>query len=127
MGQGGVGEERWEEGMLGHLFIGLEGERGGRASEGNERRWWCTIMVVEAFVSIGDRPGWWWGVMRGVPGGGVHAHARRRRLWLSVRGGRRSGGTRVSSRGGGWLAGLAGLKAKPGQLKKNNKSFSNFF
>jgi hypothetical protein len=59
------GEERLEEGMLGRSFIGLEGERGGQATEGNERRWWCAIMVVEAAVSGRDRQGWWWGVMRG--------------------------------------------------------------
>jgi hypothetical protein len=60
-----TGEEQWEEGMLGHSFIGLEGERGGQVTEGNGRRWWCAIMVVEAAVSGGDRQGWWWGVMRG--------------------------------------------------------------
>jgi hypothetical protein len=48
---------RWEEGMMGHPFIGLEGQRGGRATEGNG-------MVVEAAVSGGDQLGWWWGVMR---------------------------------------------------------------
>jgi hypothetical protein len=42
-------------------FIGSEGERGGRASEGNGRRRWGTIMVVEATISRGDRPGWWGG------------------------------------------------------------------
>jgi hypothetical protein len=30
-------EERWEEGILWHPFIGSEGEWGGRASEGNGR------------------------------------------------------------------------------------------
>jgi hypothetical protein len=64
MGQGGVGEEQWKEGMPGHPFMGSEGERGGRALVGNNRRWCCPIMVVEAAVSGGDRPGWWWGVMR---------------------------------------------------------------
>jgi hypothetical protein len=33
--------------------------------EGNMRRRWCTMMVVEAAVSGGDQPGQWWGVMRG--------------------------------------------------------------
>jgi hypothetical protein len=54
-------------GMPGHPFIGLEGEQGGRAMEGNGRRQWCAIMVVEAAVLGGDRLGRW-GVMRG---GGV--------------------------------------------------------
>jgi hypothetical protein len=67
-GEGGVGEERWEERMLGHPFIGSEGERGGRASERNRRQWWCAIMAMKVAVSKGDRPGWWWGVMWG---GGV--------------------------------------------------------
>jgi hypothetical protein len=66
MGQGGAGEEQWEEGMLGHPFIGSEGEPGHRALEENDRWWCCTIMVVEAAVSGGDRSGWWRGVMRGV-------------------------------------------------------------
>jgi hypothetical protein len=61
MVQGGAGEE----GMSGCPFIGSEGERGGWASEGNGWCRWCTIMVVEAAVSGGDRPGWSWGVMRG--------------------------------------------------------------
>jgi hypothetical protein len=47
-------------------FIGSEGEWGHRALEENDRWWCCTIMVVEAAVSGGDRPGWWRGVMRGV-------------------------------------------------------------
>jgi hypothetical protein len=34
-------------------------------TEGNRRRWWCTMMVVEAAISGGDWPGRWWGVMRG--------------------------------------------------------------
>jgi hypothetical protein len=51
--------------MPGHPFIGLEGERGGRVSESNERRRWCAIMVMEAAVSEGDQSGWWWGVTRG--------------------------------------------------------------
>jgi hypothetical protein len=50
--------------MLGRTFIGLEGERGGQVMEGNERQWWCPIMVVEVAVSGGDRPGRW-GVMSG--------------------------------------------------------------
>jgi hypothetical protein len=50
-------EERWEEGMLRHPFIGSEGEWGGQTSEGNGWRRWCTIMVVEAVVPGGDQPG----------------------------------------------------------------------
>jgi hypothetical protein len=85
--------------MSGCPFIGSEGEQGGRASEGNRRWQWCTIMVADAAVSGGYRPGWWWGVMRGgaptvtgvegAPGGGARMHARRCQ-WLqpSVRGGR---------------------------------------
>jgi hypothetical protein len=80
------GEKRWEEGMPGHPFIGLEGERGSRATKGNGRRWWCTMMVVEAAVLGGDRPGRWWGVMRGgvlrsfweQKGGAGRWHARAR-------------------------------------------------
>jgi hypothetical protein len=54
MGQGGaVGG-----GDAGCLFIGSEGERGGRASKGNGRRWWCAIMVVEQSFHEGiDRGG----------------------------------------------------------------------
>jgi hypothetical protein len=40
--------------MLGHPFIGSEGEQGGQASEGNWRWRWCTVMVVEATISGGD-------------------------------------------------------------------------
>jgi hypothetical protein len=40
------GGEAVRGGMSGRPFIGLEGERGGLATEGNERRWWCAIMVV---------------------------------------------------------------------------------
>jgi hypothetical protein len=65
MGHGGAGEEWWEEGMPGRPFIGSEGERGHRASEGNGQWRWCTIMVVEVAVSGGDRPEWWWGAIRG--------------------------------------------------------------
>jgi hypothetical protein len=65
MGQGGTREERWEEGMPGCPFIRSKGEQGSRASEGNRWRRWCIIMVLEAAVSRGDRPRWWWGVMKG--------------------------------------------------------------
>jgi hypothetical protein len=41
------------------------GGAGGRASERNWQRRWCAIMGMKAAVSEGDRPGWWWGVMRG--------------------------------------------------------------
>jgi hypothetical protein len=45
-------------GDAGHLFIGSEGERGGRASKGNGRRRWCAIMVVERSFQEGiDRGG----------------------------------------------------------------------
>jgi hypothetical protein len=54
MGQGGAGEEWWEEGMPGRPFIGSEWEQGAQASEGNGRWRWCTVMVVEATVSGGD-------------------------------------------------------------------------
>jgi hypothetical protein len=53
--------------MSGRPFIGLEDERGGRATEGNGRRRWCSIMVVEATVSGGDRPRRW-GVTRRCSG-----------------------------------------------------------
>jgi hypothetical protein len=69
--------------MPGHPFIGSERDRGCRASEGNEWRRWCAIMVVEAAILGGDQPGLWWGVMRGgapavtgaerAPVGGVRA------------------------------------------------------
>jgi hypothetical protein len=65
MGQGGVGEERWVDGMPGHPFIRSEGERGGWAAEGNGRQRWFAIMVVEAAILGEDQPRWWWGVMRG--------------------------------------------------------------
>jgi hypothetical protein len=55
MGQGGAREERWVEGIPGRPFIGSEGERGGRASEGNGQRQWCAIMVVEVDILGGDR------------------------------------------------------------------------
>jgi hypothetical protein len=101
-------------GDAGSPFIGSEGERGDRASEGNGWRQWCGIMVMEAAISGGDQSGWWWGVMKGgcapaitgaegVPRGGARAHVRRRR-WPSARGGGRLGGARVSARGAaGWL------------------------
>jgi hypothetical protein len=38
-------------------FIGAEGERDGRTVEGNGRRRWSAMMVVEAAVSGGDRLG----------------------------------------------------------------------
>jgi hypothetical protein len=47
-------EEQWKEGMSGRPFIGLEGERGGRAEENGWRRW-RAIMMVEAAVQGGDR------------------------------------------------------------------------
>jgi hypothetical protein len=81
MGHGGAGEEWWEEGMPGRPFIGSEGERGHRASEGNGQWRWCTIMVVEVAVSGGDRPEWWWGAIRGgcsVRYGSERAAERRR-------------------------------------------------
>jgi hypothetical protein len=58
------GGEAVRGGMPRCPFIGLEGEWGSWAMEGNGQRQWCAIMVVEAAVSRGDRPGWW-GVMRG--------------------------------------------------------------
>jgi hypothetical protein len=43
--QGNGGEDECgEEGPAPRPFIGSEGERGGRASEGNGRRRWCAIM-----------------------------------------------------------------------------------
>jgi hypothetical protein len=65
LGQGGAGEKQWEEGMPGRPFIGLEGERGGWVTEGNRRRRWSAMMMVEAVISGGDRSGRWWGVKRG--------------------------------------------------------------
>jgi hypothetical protein len=38
-------------------LIGAEGERDGRTVEGNDRHRWSVMMVVEATVSGGDRPG----------------------------------------------------------------------
>jgi hypothetical protein len=38
-------------------FICAEGERDGRTVEGNGRRRWSAMMVVEAAVSGGDRSG----------------------------------------------------------------------
>jgi hypothetical protein len=38
-------------------FIGAKGERDGRTMEGNGRRRWSAMMVVEAAVLGGDRPG----------------------------------------------------------------------
>jgi hypothetical protein len=40
----GGGDECGEKGRAPHPFIGSEGERGGRVSEGNGRRRWCAIM-----------------------------------------------------------------------------------
>jgi hypothetical protein len=45
-----MGEERWEERMLGSPFIGSEGERGGQAAERNRRRRWCAIMALKAAI-----------------------------------------------------------------------------
>jgi hypothetical protein len=120
LGQGGAGEKRWE-GMPGHPFIGLVGERGGRATDRNMRQRWCTMMLVEATISGGDQPGRWWGVMRGgcsgrfrSRGGGTgrqhaHMHARRWwRRWPFNLGRKTTGrGPRVSERGWGGRAGPA--------------------
>jgi hypothetical protein len=38
-------------------FIGVEGERGDRMMEGNCRRQWSVMMVVEAVISRADRSG----------------------------------------------------------------------
>jgi hypothetical protein len=70
------------------------------------------MMVVEATVLGGDRPGRWWGVMRGgVPAVSVAEGGRREvarvhvRRWLQRQpfspGGRRPGGARVLVREGG--------------------------
>jgi hypothetical protein len=40
----GVGDECGVKGRATHPFIGLEGERGGWASEGNGWQRWCAIM-----------------------------------------------------------------------------------
>jgi hypothetical protein len=118
LGQGGGGLERWEEGMSGWPFIGLERELGGRVMEGNGRWRWCAMMVVEAAVSGGDRPGRWWGVVRGgvlrpfqehKRGGGrwcVRVHARRRWRRQQFGQGRKTigRGLRVGERGRGELA-----------------------
>jgi hypothetical protein len=81
-GEGGAGEERWEEWMPGHPFIGSEGERGGWASERNGQRRWRVIMVMKAAIFEGDRPEWLWGVTRGVCFGhyGSRSGARRRHV-----------------------------------------------
>jgi hypothetical protein len=38
-------------------FIGAEGEQDGQTVEGNGRRRWSAMMVVEVAVLGGDRPG----------------------------------------------------------------------
>jgi hypothetical protein len=62
-------------------FIGAERERDGRTVEGNNRRWWSTMMVVEAAVSGGDRSRSDGGCgapaiseAEGAPGSGTRAH-----------------------------------------------------
>jgi hypothetical protein len=52
-------------GDAGAPFYRVGGGAGGWAMKGIGRRRWCAIMVVEAAVSGGDRPGLWWEVMRG--------------------------------------------------------------
>jgi hypothetical protein len=103
--------------MPGRPFIGLEGEWGGRVTEGNGRRWWCAMMVVEAAVLGGDRLGRWWGVMmgvlqpfrekEGVPGDAARAHTQGGggNGGRSSRGGRRPGEALMSAKegGAGWL------------------------
>jgi hypothetical protein len=127
-GAGSLGAQKWgkeergrsggRRGCWGCPFIGLEEGRGGRAMEGNGRRRWCAMMVVETVVSGGDRPGWWWGVMRGCcsrfrsgrrgAGGGAHTHTHtRQRWWRRPFGpGRKTTGRgpRVGERGRGRLA-----------------------
>jgi hypothetical protein len=46
-------------------FYRVGRECGSRVMEGNRRRRWCSIMVVEAAVLGRDRSGQW-GVMRGA-------------------------------------------------------------
>jgi hypothetical protein len=109
-------------GDSGAPLVGLEGERGRQTMEGNGRRWWCAMMVVEVAVLGGDRLGWWWGVMRGggvlrpfweQKGGrreAVHTRACEAAVAASVvRSGRKTTGRgpRVGERGWGGLAGLA--------------------
>jgi hypothetical protein len=55
----GGGDECGEEGRAPRPFIGSEGERGGRAAAAVVRH-----NGMKAAVSEGNRPGWWWGVMR---------------------------------------------------------------
>jgi hypothetical protein len=81
-------EELWEERTPGSHFIGSEGERGGRASEWNGRRWWCTIMVLKEAVFGVELVGEWWGGERapavteaeggGALGGGSEGMSRQR-------------------------------------------------
>jgi hypothetical protein len=103
-----------------HPFIGLEGERGGQASERNGRRMWCAIMVMKAAVSVGnwvgsDEGGSALAIMGaergGAPGGGSARASRRcRRRGRAAGGGRRRGGAHASMRErdglgrAGWLA-----------------------
>jgi hypothetical protein len=52
--EGGVGCGEIRRGRV--PFIGAEGEGSDRTVEGNGRRRWSAMMVVEAAVSGGDRP-----------------------------------------------------------------------
>jgi hypothetical protein len=94
LGQGGMGEKQWVEGMPGCPFKGLEGKRGCWVMEGNRRWQWCNMMVVEVTVSGGDRMGRWWGVKRGV------LWQFREQMGGSVRACSRGGGGGRSARGG---------------------------
>jgi hypothetical protein len=87
-------------------FIGAEGKRDGRTVEGNDRRWWSAMMVVEAAVLGGDRPG---SDGRGVVLRPFQKRKGEGRCRLRVRMRGVSGGAGRSARGGrrpgraGWL------------------------
>jgi hypothetical protein len=85
-------------------FISAEGERDGRTVEGNDRRQWSAMMVVEAAVSRGDCLGSGAPAISEAEGEGhrhaAHAHPRRQwRCWPV------GPGRKTTEQGG--LAGLA--------------------
>jgi hypothetical protein len=53
------GRSGGRKGLSRHPFIGLEGERGGRVMEGNERQMWCAMMVAEVTFLGQDQLGRW--------------------------------------------------------------------
>jgi hypothetical protein len=90
-------------------FIGAEGERDGRTVEGNDRRQWSAMMVVEAAVSRGDWLGSGAPAISEAEGGGAPAcGARAPKATVAAL----AGWPREEDDRAGW-AGWAGQRPRP--------------